>query len=69
MRYSNLTKMVAQTRYIKDHKKPVTTRNYSLILALVSKPPKYVYQTGYHEAARPGMDLGFPDHQHPNLFL
>lgn len=60
--------MMAQARYVKDHKKPITSSKCSLILVPVSKPPKYVYQTGYHEAARPGMDLGFPDHHHPNLF-
>lgn len=31
-------------------------------------PPKYIYEVTYHPAAEPGIDLGFPDHQHQNPF-
>ena len=31
-------------------------------------PPKYVYEVTYHPSSRPGLDLGYPDHQHLNPF-
>jgi hypothetical protein len=68
IRYSQINKLLARSRYIIDHRKPRVESNSKISIVPSNKVPKYVYEVKYHPQANPGIDLGFPDHRHTNPF-